>query len=184
MRYLIVTAKDANDDDVPAVHLSFYEREEGTPPHLVKEALAEDLRDSGKLDEVTTDDVIEDGVVDEADKRLVESFAQQFLEFNWFSPDPPFDKYMKIFAEDFDVCGVAQTVRLQFFKGTDSMAFSAAYQTNADGKGMELTIFPDVNGDQQTNYVDAQLVHGFALKFLSFRWYGAHDHKFCQLQLL
>nr|WP_314525946.1 hypothetical protein [uncultured Pseudomonas sp.] len=184
MRYLVITSKDAKDDDVPAVHFGFYEHEAGTLPRLIKQALAEDLHDFGELDEVTTDDVIEDGVVDEADKRLIKCFAQQFLEFNWFSPEPPFDKHMKIFAEDFDVCGVAQTVRLEFFKVTDSLAFSAAYQTNADGRGMELTIFSDVNGDKQTNYVDAQLVKGFALQFLSFRWYGAHDHTFCQLQLL
>lgn len=182
MRYLIATAKDVKQDDAPAVHLGFYEA--GEPPRLVKQAQAQDLHDFGELDEVTTDDVIEDGVIDTADERLVRRFARQFLEFNWFSPDPPHDKHLKIFAEDFDVCGMAQTVRLQFFHAADSMAFSAAYQTNADGNGMELTIFPDVNGDQHTNYVDAQLVHGFALMFLTFRWYGDHDHKFCQLQLL
>jgi hypothetical protein len=42
----------------------------------------------------------------------------------------------------------------------------------------------DAKDDKQTNYVDVPLVKGFALQFLSFRWYGAHDHTFCQLQLL
>lgn len=179
MRYLIATASVSPGNVAPdSVHLGLYES--GEPSALVKQATADNLQGAAAI---ITDDVIDDGVIDSADERWVQRFAQQYLAFDWFSGAAPFDKHLKIFAEDFDSCGVAQTVRLHFYLAPDALAFSAGYQTDADGKGMELTIFPDVNGDKQIDYVDAQLVRQLALNFLALRWYGTHEHTFCQLQL-
>lgn len=117
------------DNDVPdVVTLEFHD--DTCTPTLVHQATTFDITDDGQLDWVIADDVNQDGVVDAVDRAQAIELAQLFLEFNWFSLDEPFDKYLA-FARDFDGNGVPDTVRLHFHQGEgaptdESIAYTAA----------------------------------------------------------
>jgi len=156
MRYMKIYAQDILDNDVPdVVTLEFHD--DTRAPSLVHQATTFDITDDGKLDWVIADDVNQDGIIDAVDRAQAIELAQLFLAFNWFSLDEPFDKYLKVFARDFDGNGVPDT--------------AAVY---ADGNGLGgVSINQDVNNDQKVDGKDAELVKQFAALFLKFGWVDA-----------
>ncbi|CRL97780.1 Dockerin type I repeat [Pseudomonas sp. 31 R 17] len=176
MRYMKIYAQDVYDNDVPdVVTLEFHD--DTRAPTLVHQATTFDITDDGKLDWVIADDVNQDGVVDALDRAQAIELAQLFLAFNWFSLDAPFDKYLKVFAQDFDDNGVPDTVRLHFHQGEgaptdESIAYTAAIYADGNGLGGSV-INQDVNNDGKTNRQDAELVKQFCALFLKFGWIDA-----------
>lgn len=176
MRYMKVYAQDILDNDVPdVVTLEFHD--DTRRPTLVHQATTFDITDDGKLDWVIADDVNQDGVVDAVERKMALGFAQLFLKFNWFSLNEPFDKYLKVFARDFDGNGVPDTVRLHFHQGEgaatdETIAYTAAVYTDGNGLG-GVSINKDVNNDRKVDSKDAQLVKQFCALFLKFGWIDA-----------
>lgn len=176
MRYMKIYAQDILDNDVPdVVMLEFHD--DTRAPSLVHQATTFDITDDGKLDWMIADDVNQDGIIDAVDRAQAIELAQLFLAFNWFSLDEPFDKYLKVFARDFDGNGVPDTVRLHFHQGEgeptdESIAYTAAVYADGNGLG-GVSINQDVNNDQKVDGKDAELVKEFAALFLKFGWVDA-----------
>lgn len=139
MRYLKIFAQDVFDNDIPdVVYLEFYD--DSQAPALVHRATAFDITENGKFDWVIADDLNQDGIVDAVDREMALEFAQLFLAFEWFSLDEPFDKYLKVFAGDFDNNGIPDTVRLHFHQGEgaprdETIVYSAAVYSDGNGRG-------------------------------------------------
>lgn len=178
MRYLKIYAHDVFENDVPdVVYLEFHD--DTRAPTLVHQATTFDITDDGKLDWVIADDVNQDGVIDAVDRAQAIELAQLFLAFNWYSLDEPFDKYLKVFARDFDGNGVPDTVRLHFHQGEgeatdESIAYTAAIYADGNGLG-GVSINQDVNNDGKVDSRDAQLVKQFSALFLKFGWVDARN---------
>lgn len=176
MRYLKIYAQDVLDDDVPdVVYLEFHD--DTRTPTISHSATAFDITDDGKLDWIIADDVNQDGVIDAVDRAQAIELAQLFLEFNWYSLDEPFDKYLQVFARDFDDNGVPDTVRLHFHQGAgapcdESLVYTAALYADGNGQGA-TAIYQDVNNDQKVDKRDAELVRKFSTLFLAFGWIDA-----------
>lgn len=174
MRYLKIYAQDVLDNDVPdVVYLEFYD--DIQTPALVHRATAFDITDDGKFDWVIADDLNQDGIVDTVDREMALEFAQLFLAFEWFSLDEPFEKYLKVFAQDFDSNGIPDTVRLHFHQGDgvprdETLVCSAAVYSDGNGQGASVSIHQDVNNDGKVDRQDAELVKQFAALFLKFAW--------------
>ncbi|MDT3228113.1 hypothetical protein [Pseudomonas sp. rhizo25] len=174
MRYLKIFAQDILDNDIPdVVYLEFYD--DTCTPALAYKATAFDITDDGKLDWVMADDMNQDGIVDTFDRQMALEFAQLFLAFEWFSVDAPFDKYLKVFAGDFDNNGIPDTVRLHFHQGDgvardDTLVYSAAVYSDGNGLGASVSIHQDVNNDGKVDRQDTELVKQFAARFLKFSW--------------
>lgn len=177
MRFLILRAHDVYDSNKPdVVYLDFHDEALAQP--VVLKATLFDINNDGKLDWSLADDVNNNGVADRLDEVMALEFAQQFIEFNWFSLDAPFIKYLKIFAEDFDANGIPDTVRLHFHEGEgaprdETIVYTAAFYTNGDGSGAGTPISWDVNNDGKSNIVDTELVRRFTRNFLVFDWHDA-----------
>ena len=175
MRYLKIYAQDIQDDDKPdTVLLDFYD-DSSTLPVLIKKAAAFDINEDGKLDWVIADDMNGDGVKDKKDDELATQLAQMFLLFKWHSLDAPYDKYLKVSAEDFDADGNPDTVRMHFHQGTgdprdETIAYGASFYTRGDGSGTGETINFDVNNDNKVDRADSELVKAFARCYLKFGW--------------
>lgn len=176
MRYMKIYAQDVYDNDVPdVVALEFHD--DTRTPTLVHRATTFDITDDGKLDWVIADDVNHDHIFDAADGVLALELAQLFLKFNWFSLDQPFDKYLKVFARDFDGNGVPDTVRLHFHQGEgaptdETMAYTAALYGDGNGRN-GVSINQDVNNDHKVDRTDAALVKKFSKLFLKLGWIDA-----------
>ena len=179
MRFLILCAYDITDDTKPdLVYLDFYDDTLAQP--LAMQAALMDRKGDGKLDWKLADDVNHNGVTDTMDAAMALEFAQQFLEFNWFSQDGAADKYLMVSAVDFDANGIPDTVRLHFYQGEgqlddESLVYTAAFFTNEEGTADGAHISRDVNNDGRVNGVDAELVRRFASNFLLFGWHDAHS---------
>lgn len=177
MRFLMLRAYDISDNARPdVVYLDFYDDTLAQP--LAMAAAAVDMKGDGRLDWKLADDINHNGVTDTLDAAMALEFAQQFLEFNWFSQDGAADKYLMVFAVDFDANGIPDTVRLHFHQGEgqlddESLAYTAAYFTNEVGTADGAHISQDVNNDGRVNGVDAELVRRFSSNFLLFGWHDA-----------
>ena len=181
MRYLILRAHDVYNSDKPdVIDLDFYN--DALPKPLALQATLFDINSDGKLDWSVADDINNNGIADTLDDVMALEFAQQFIEFNWFSADAPFDKYLKVFAEDFDANGVPDTVRLHFHHGEgeprdETIAYTATFYTNGDGSGDGTPVSWDVNNDGNVDFADDELVRRFSRNFLVFGWHDARPSK-------
>ena len=174
MRYLKIYAQDVLDNDIPdVVYLEFYDTAQ--TPALVHRATAFDITDDGQFDWIIADDLNQDGIVDKVDREMALEFFQLFLAFQWFSLDEPFDKYLKVFAGDFDDNGIPDTVRLHFHQGEgdprdETIVYSAAVYSDGNGQGASVSINQDVNNDGKVDRQDSELIKQFAALFLRFSW--------------
>ncbi|MFL1495558.1 hypothetical protein [Pseudomonas antarctica] len=124
------------------------------------------------------DDINNNGLGNKLDEVMALAFAQQVIEFNWFSLDAPFDKYLKVFAEEFDANGIPDTVRLHVHQGEgesrdETIASTAAFYTCGDGSGSGTTVSWDVNNNGNINVADTELVRRFCRNFRVFGWHDA-----------
>lgn len=181
MRFLILRAYDVYDSNKPdLVNLDFHDDTLAQP--IVLSATVFDMNGDGKFNWKLADDINNNGVTDRLDEVMALEFAQQFVEFNWFSPQAPIDRYLQIFAEDFDANGIPDTVRLHFHQGAgeprdETIAYTAAFYTNGDGCGEGSHVSWDVNNDGKVNATDKELVRRFARNFLVFGWHDLRPSK-------
>jgi hypothetical protein len=176
MRYLKVIAQDRFDNGrADFVLLEFHEQvgalvEDG----LVNTAFALDYSDDGKVD-FKMGDVTNNGKENAVDQRLLEAFANAYLEFNWFNPGTSRKKYLKIIAEDLHADGTPNVVRLHLRResknelGGTMISWSAAFDRDNDGK-LDFSFHGDANGDGRIDNIDRQLVLRLAAMYLKFNW--------------
>ena len=175
MRYLKVTAQDRSaNGKADTVLLHFFEESSGAEDTLVHKAYALDITADGKVD-FQVGDVSNDGKENAKDERLLKSFADAYLELNWFNRGDTWDRYLKIFAEDFTSDGSPDTVRLHIHEGLgkpsdQSIVYTAsAYDTNNDGT-LDWLIHFDVDNDGDQDAVDQKLVSLLSTAYLKFNW--------------
>lgn len=175
MRYLKVTAQDRiGNGKADTVLLHFFEETKAAEDTLVHKAYALDMTANGKID-FQVGDVNNDGKEDLSDERLLKAFAETFLQLNWFNRGETWERYLKIFTEDFANDGSPDTVRLHFHEGIgkpsdQSIVYTAsAYDTNNDGK-LDWTINFDMDNDGDQDAVDQKLVSHLSNGYLKFNW--------------
>lgn len=175
MRYLKITAQDRSANGrADTVLLHFFEETNGAEDRLVHKAYALDITADGKVD-FQVGDVNNDGKENTKDERLLKSFADAFLRLNWFNRGTTWERYLKIFTEDFARDGSPDTVRLHFHEGVgkpsdQSIAYTAsAYDTNNDGK-LDWLVNYDMNNDGNQDAVDQQLGMVLSTTYVKFNW--------------
>jgi len=175
MRYLKVTAQDRSTTNrADTVLLHFFEESSGAEDTLVHRAYALDITADGKVD-FQAGDANSDGKEDIKDERLLKSFANTYLQLNWFNHGNTWDRYLKIFTEDFAEDGSPDTVRLHFHEGTGkpqdhTIVYTAShYDTDNDGT-LDWIISFDVDNDGDQDAVDRKLVSQLSTRYVKFKW--------------
>ena len=175
MRYLKVTAQDRSTNNrADTVLLHFFEESSGAEDTLVHRAYALDITADGKVD-FQAGDANSDGKEDIKDERLLKSFANTYLQLNWFNRGNTWDRYLKIFTEDFAKDGSPDTVRLHFHEGTGkpqdhTIVYTAShYDTDNDGT-LDWIISFDVDNDGDQDAVDRKLVSQLSTRYVKFKW--------------
>ena len=175
MRYLKITAQDRSANHrADTVLMHFFESAECGDDQLIHKAYALDITADGKVD-FLVGDVNNDGKEDTRDERLLKTFANAYLQLNWFNAGDTWARYLKIFVEDFAQDGSPDTVRLHFHEGLgkprdETIAYTAsAYDTNHDGK-LDSLIHFDMNNDGTTGVADRRLVTLLSNAYLKFNW--------------
>ncbi|MFJ7311362.1 hypothetical protein ACIQVE_01060 [Pseudomonas sp. NPDC098747] len=174
MRYLKVTAQDRSANNrADTLLLHFFEENSGAEDTLIHRAYALDITADGKVD-FQAGDVNNDGKENIKDERLLKSFANAFVQLNWFNPGATGQRYMKVYAQDFYADGTPDTVRLHLYEGTPMeqrtlASWHAAYDLDNDSK-LEWNIHHDINQDGVIDAVDDRLVATLAETFLKFQW--------------
>ena len=175
MRYLKVTAQDRSaNGKADTVLLHFFEESSGAEDVLIHKAYALDITADGTVD-FQVGDVNNDGKENTTDERLIQSFANAYLQLNWFNRGDTRDRYLKIFTEDFAHDGSPDTVRLHFHEGAgkpsdQTIVYTAsAYDTNNDGK-LDWLVHFDMDNDGDQDAVDQQLVSLLSTAYLKFNW--------------
>ncbi|MGR3888040.1 hypothetical protein [Pseudomonas sp. 1152_12] len=184
MRYLKITAQDDYDNDViDAVYLEFFD---GVNAKAVAEALVMNTQehDHGSLKWVLAEDINGNGVSNTVDSALARALARSFLKFQWWKVDQPFNRYLEVLAEDLDLDGKPDLVRLRFHEGEgaptdETLVEAAACVFLNDPAGRYVTLNADVNGDWKTDPWDTTLVVDMARLFLKCDWNNAHVAKPC-----
>lgn len=170
MQYLKMFALDVNANTVPdIVYLEFHD--ESFERTLRARAAAFDVRETGKLHWVVAEDINQDGAQTWLDDFLAMRFAQQFLEFQWFSVDRPFDKYLTVLAEDVDSSGSSGVVKLCFFQaGSVPGDRTLARTTVCRLEAKTASVF-DEPATITYEASDSQSIVTFARHYLKFNWY-------------
>lgn len=184
MRYLKITAQDDYDNDViDAVYLEFFD---GVHPKPVAEALVMNTSrdDRGSLKWVLADDINGNGVCNKVDGDLARALARRFLKFKWWKIDRPFNRYLEIYAEDLDLDGQPDLVRLRFHEGDggpadETLVDAAACVFLNDAAGRFVTLNEDVNGDLNIDARDSALVVGLCRDFLKCGWNNVRAARHC-----
>lgn len=170
MRYMKLSAQDYCPDGTPdLVTLEWHDSQR--TPSLIRCVTVFDMDNDGKLDSAQPEDIDNDGVSNEWDRFKSIALARQFLEFNWFSRDQSFNKYLKVSAYDLDSNCSSETVHLKFHVGEAHVAFSAKFYSVADGP--QGAVNPDVNGDGEVDFIDADQIRMFCTAFLTLGWFNA-----------
>lgn len=175
MRYLKITAQDRSGNHrADTVLLHFFEAMENAEDKLIHKAYALDITADGEVD-FQVGDVNNDGQENTRDERLLKKFADAFLQLNWFNKGDTWERYLKIFVEDFAQDGSPDTVRLHFHQGTgkptdETIIYTAsAYDTNNDGK-LDSLIHFDMDNDGDIDAVDQRHLTLLSKEYLKFKW--------------
>ncbi|WP_166221581.1 hypothetical protein [Pseudomonas atagonensis] len=175
MRYLKVTAQDRSANGWPdTVLLHFYEETTGARDALTHRAYALDITADGKVD-FQAGDANNDGKENTKDERLLKSFANAFLQIDWFNRGLDRARSLKIFTEDFAGDGSPDTVRLHFYEGLEktpewSIAHTASsYDSDNDGK-LDWVVSYDMNNSGERESRNQKLVSMLSALYLKFEW--------------
>lgn len=177
MRYLKVAAQDrARNGKADTVVLNFFRKQSGTPDEMMHEAIAVDVSADRQVDVLCSGDINRDGENDVLDKRLLDVFADTFLQLNWFNTGNRWQRTMVIKVEHFSKSGMPNAVRMEFHEHTglpckDSLVYRAAAY-DADGNGvLESFTNSDMDHDGVANNADKELIRTLCTAYLGFNWY-------------
>ncbi|AZE53966.1 hypothetical protein C4K03_1797 [Pseudomonas synxantha] len=170
MRYMKLAAQRFYDDDTPdVVKLEWHDSQRARS--LVRCITVFDMNNDGKLDCAQSGDVDNDGVSDEWDRFKAITLARQFLDFNWYSRDQSSTKFLKVSAYAAHAGASADSLHLAFHIGEAHVAFEAHFYSVPDGP--QGAFNPDVNGDGQVDFVDADLIRMFCTGYQALGWFNA-----------
>ncbi|ARB28238.1 hypothetical protein HX787_03220 [Pseudomonas tolaasii] len=177
MRYLKVAAQDrGRNGKADTVVLNFFRQLPGGPEELSHEAIAVDISADRVVDVLCSGDINRDGENDVLDKRLLDVFADAFLQLNWFNTGNRWQRTMVIRVEHFAKSGAPNAVRMEFHEHArvpcqDSLVYQAAAY-DADGNGvLESFTNSDVDFDGVAGKADKALIRRLCTTFLDFNWY-------------
>ena len=173
MLYLKVTAQDrSGNGKADTVLLHFHDG----PGKLTHEAVALDISGNGSMDFGFAGDINHDGKQTFTDQTLLTTFAEAFLQLNWFNTGDNWERYLNIQAHNYHQDGTPNVVTLQFSEddGTPCCPIriksAAAYDGDNDGYFDSFTN-SDVNMDGVANKADKALLRKIVLSFLPFKWF-------------
>ncbi|MNF89760.1 MULTISPECIES: hypothetical protein [unclassified Pseudomonas] len=175
MRYLKVTAQDRSAyGRADNLILHFFEEIDGAEDRLVHEAYALDNTADGKVD-FQYGDVNNDGKENIKDEELINLFAEAFLQLSWFNNGDTWDRYVKIYVEDFAYDGSLDPVELHFHDSSRrpsgrSLVSTATVLDSLEGYMVDMVFGLDMDGDGDLDKVDKQLAWTLRSTFLRFNW--------------
>lgn len=180
MRYLRVTAQDRSGNGrADTVLLRFYEEVQGQADKLVLKAGAVDMTADGVTDLQFGGDVNHDGKDNAKDEKLIKAFANAFLKLEWFNQGKSWQRYIKVFAEDYYHDNSPNVVRLHLHEGTgtprnQTLIYKASAHDINNDNTLDSVVYLGENGDGENICTQAQerLIKEMSQNFLKFKWYN------------
>jgi hypothetical protein len=170
MRYLKVVAQDrAGTGRADCVLLRFYEQEDNADEALqLNSAFALDIDADGIVD-TALGDVNNDGTKDAADRQLLRTFTNTYLQFNWFNPGTDWSRHLKVYSEDYHNDGTINCINFQLYENGKIAAWHAVFDVNNDAE-IRRSTRGDINGDRQIDKLDQTLLFNLGRTYLEFNW--------------
>ncbi|NWA29430.1 hypothetical protein HX870_31390 [Pseudomonas gingeri] len=186
MRYLKAIGQDLGlTGRANTVLLKFYKDILCQPDQQVALAVAVDQTGDARFDFGMAGDINQDGRVSLRDQRLLKAFTDVFLQVNWFNPGGNEQRYLKIFAENYQDDDSPNVVKLEFYEdctvsGEQTLVYRAAgYDGDNDGVFESFTN-GDVDGNGIANKADKELIRGLIKSFLEFDTWSAKPRSSCR----
>lgn len=180
MRYLRVTAQDRSGNGrADTVLLRFYEEVQGQADKLVLKAGSVDMTADGVTDLQFVGDVNHDGKDNAKDEKLIKAFANAFLKLEWFNQGKSWQRYIKVFAEDYYHDNSPNVVRLHLHEGTgtprnQTLIYKASAHDINNDNTLDSVVYLGENGDGENICTQAQerLIKEMSQNFLKFKWHN------------
>lgn len=180
MRYLRVTAQDRSGNGrADTVLLRFYEEVQGQADKLVLKAGSVDMTADGVTDLQFGGDVNHDGKDNAKDEKLIKAFANAFLKLEWFNQGKSWQRYIKVFAEDYYHDNSPNVVRLHLHEGTgtprnQTLIYKASAHDINNDNTLDSVVYLGENGDGENICTQAQerLIKEMSRNFLKFKWHN------------
>ncbi|MPQ65523.1 MULTISPECIES: hypothetical protein [unclassified Pseudomonas] len=178
MRYLRMTAQDRSGNGrADTVLLRFYEEVPGKPDKLVLKAASVDMTADGVTDLQFGGDVNGDGRDNAKDEKLLRAFANQFLKLGWFNRGKSWQRYIKVFAENYHNDKSPNVVRLHLHEGTgtprnQTLVFKASAHDTDNNGTLDSVVYFDVDGDGIVSRAEEEWIKSMGRTFLKFKWYS------------
>lgn len=179
MRLLKVAAQDrSRNGKADTVVLNFFRRQPGEPDEMQHEAIAVDVSADGQVEVLCSGDINRDGDNDVMDKRLLDVFADTFLQLNWFNTGNRWQRTLVIYAEHFTQSATPDAVRMEFHKHTgvpcqDSLVYGLTVPCLEGDSVPQPPNRRDLNPDALAINADKALIRRLCTTFLGFNWYEA-----------
>ncbi|WP_248795086.1 hypothetical protein [Pseudomonas sp. MWU13-2105] len=178
MRYLRMTAQDRSGNGrADTVLLRFYEEVPGQPDKLVFKAAAVDVNADGVSDLQFGGDVNRDGRDNAKDEKLIRAFANSFLKLGWFNLGKSWQRYIKVFAENYHRDKTPNIVRLHIHEGTgtprnQTLIYKASvHDTDNDGT-LDSVVYFDLEDETIVSRKEEEWAKFMGRTFLKFKWYS------------
>jgi hypothetical protein len=129
-------------------------------------AVAYDLNENGEISKVDNSfDMDGDGDADRADRQVLMQIAELFLRMQWFQT-----KELRISTSDKDGNSKPDTVYFEFYENGELSYAAVAYDKDEDGKIDSLDNSFDMDGDNDADDSDKEVLVQMAEPYLRMAW--------------
>ncbi len=127
------------------------------------------INDEGQITRINVyEDLDGDGQVNAADDDLMKNLAAGYAKLQW-SPELVGKKEIQIYAEDEDANGRAESIATQFLLDEKNIG-GASIKMNPEGEVTDIHINADLNGDDNIDVSDEQIMKNIALAYAKVQW--------------